>query len=322
MGEPLTPSRVDAALVAARAETLGFYSPYHFLPGLAPGPQQARFGTGRALAFGAIAPEEVWPMRGAAGQWLLAALPWDSAYFDTPTYRLFTGLFGADVSAADLATAARNLQHTLSERGPFYTFSVVPAEDTALFQALTAGGWRLVETRLTYYRAVPAPTEMLPPFAVRLARPEEAAAIGRIAAAARNPYDRVHADAWFGPARADAYLAHYAEAAVAGRLADAVLLPDEPGLPVDSFLAVDDLRADAAALTTSCSRVLLTAVGPANRGWHLRLVAATLHRAAELGHAHVLMTTQATNRAVFRTSEKLGFRLGAVSHVVACHHGA
>ena len=321
MGEPLAPLRVDANLVAARATTLGFYSPYHFLPGLAPGPQQVRFGTGRALAFGTIANEEVWAMRGATGQWLLATLPWDSVYFGTPTYRLFTGLFGADIAANDLATAAQKLRHSLSERGSFYAFSVVPAEDASLLQALTAGGWRLVETRLTYYRAAPVPTEMLPHFAVRLARPEEAATIGQVAAATRNPYDRVHADAWFGLARADSYLAHYAEAAVAGSLADAVLLPDEPDLPIDSFLAIDDLRADAAALDTNCSRVLLTAVGPANRGWHLRLVAATLHRAAALGHTHVLMTTQATNRAVFRTSEKLGFRLGAVSHVLACHHG-
>jgi dTDP-4-amino-4,6-dideoxy-D-galactose acyltransferase len=30
------------------------------------------------------------------------------------------------------------------------------------------------------------------------------------------------------------------------------------------------------------------------------------------------MTTQATNHAVFRTAEKLGFRLGATSHVLVC----
>lgn len=319
MAGPLTPPGGAASLVAARAEALAFYSPYHFLPGLAEAPQQARFGTGRALAFGSDPAEEVWAMQGATGQWLLAGLPWDSAYFGTPTYRLFTGLFGAGAAPADLATAAGALRQQLGAQGAFYAFGVVPAQDVALLQALTAGGWRLVETRLTYYRAVPAAAEALPSFAVRLARPDEAAAVGRVAAAARNPFDRVHADAWFGPARADAYLACYAEAAVAGTRADAVLLPAEPGLAVDSFLAIDDLRADAAALSVRCSRVLLTAVGPANRGWHHRLVAATLHRAAELGHTHVLMTTQATNGAVFRTSEKLGFRLGAVAHVLACH---
>jgi dTDP-4-amino-4,6-dideoxy-D-galactose acyltransferase len=64
--------------------------------------------------------------------------------------------------------------------------------------------------------------------------------------------------------------------------------------------------------------VLLTAVGPANRGWHLKLMAETLHRARALGHEAVLMTTQPTNQAVLRTTEKLGFRLGGAAHVLAC----
>ena len=310
----------DAALVAARAEVLAFYSPYHFLREIPADIQQKRFGPGRAQRYGAAPGEEVLPMAAAAGQWLLAGLPWDSAYFNTPTYRLFTGLFADDAVPEALVAAAAALREELARRGPYYAFGVVPAEDPALFQALTGGGWQLIETRLTYHCAVAA-GPLGPRFPVRLVQAPEAAAIGRIAAAARNPYDRVHADPWFGPARADAYLARYAENAVAGLVADAVLLPEVPGLPVDSFLAIDDLRADAAALGVGLSRVLLTAVGPLNRGWHQRLVAETLYRAAALGHAHVLMTTQATNRAVFRTCEKLDFRLGAVSHVFACHGG-
>ena len=65
--------------------------------------------------------------------------------------------------------------------------------------------------------------------------------------------------------------------------------------------------------------MLLTAVGPVNRGWHAKLVAEIVRRTARLHLPYVLMTTQATNRAVFRTCEKLGFRLGATTHVVACH---
>jgi dTDP-4-amino-4,6-dideoxy-D-galactose acyltransferase len=154
---------------------------------------------------------------------------------------------------------------------------------------------------------------------VRAAAADEAVHIGQVAAAARNAYDRFHADSWFGDARADAYLARYAENTVTAGLAATVLVPDALDLPVDSFLAISDLKDDAAALSTQLSRVLLTAVGPANRGWHVRLVAETLHRAKELGHEAVLMTTQATNHAVFRTCEKLGFRLGATSHVLACN---
>jgi dTDP-4-amino-4,6-dideoxy-D-galactose acyltransferase len=280
--------------------------------------QQARYGTGAATRFGARAGEQVLPMAGpAAGQWLLQHLPWDTQFFGTDTYRLFTGLF-ADAAPADLATAAAGLRAELASRGPYYAFSVVPAEDTALLQALTAGGWQLIETRLNFYRPAADPLPV-PPAAVRLAQPHEAEAIGRVSASARNVYDRFHADPWFGDARADAMLARYAEAAVEGTYANAVLVPDEAGLPVDSFLAIGDAPAEEGAPGSATSRVLLTAVGPQNRGWHLKLVAETIRRAAQTDASYVLMTTQATNRAVFRTCEKLGFRLGSTTHVLACH---
>ena len=309
---------VDAGLVAARAEVLALHSPTHFLRELPAGPQQLRHGTGAALAFGRQAGEEVLPMTGAAGQWLAQHLAWDSDYFGTPTYRLFTGLFAAGVPPAALAAAATALRQQLARRGPYYAFSVVPAEDVALLQALTGGGWQLIETRLTFYCPV-AQATLPAPAPVRLARPDEAAHVGAISAAARNAYDRFHADPWFGQARADAFLARYAEAAVAGTYADAVLLPAEAGLPVDAFLAIGDTPAEAGVPGSGSSRVLLTAVGPANRGWHLKLVAETVRRAAGLSLPYVLMTTQATNRAVFRTCEKLGFRLGSTAHVLACH---
>ena len=321
-GEVLTDSPaaglVDGALIAARAAKLMLHSPYCFLRELAVAPQQERFGTGAALRFAIESQGEVLPMASGIGQWLLQGLSWDSDYFNTPTYRLFTGLFGADAQPAQLEASAAALRQQLAARGPFYAFSVVPAEDVALLQALTGAGWQLVETRLNFYcstaaAALPAPAP------VRLARPEEAAAIGQVAAAARNSYDRFHADPWFGQERADAFLARYAASAVVGATANAVLLPDEPGLSVDSFLAISDTPAVPDLPGSGFSRVLLTAVGARNRGWHLKLVAETIRRAAGLGLPTVLMTTQATNGAVFRTCEKLGFRLGSTSHVLACH---
>ena len=309
---------VSGALVAARADMLALHSPYHFLRELALAPQQEQFGTGAALRFATESHGEVLPMTSGGGQWLLQSLPWDSEYFNTPTYRLFTGLFGAGVEPAQLTDSAAALRRELAALGPFYAFSVVPAEDVALLQALTGSGWRLVETRLNFYCPTAAAT--LPaPALVRLARPDEATAIGRIAATARNVYDRFHADPWFGPERADAFLARYAASAVVGTTADAVLLPAEPGVPVDSFLAIRDTPATSDLPGSGFSRVLLTAVGPQNRGWHLRLVAETVRRAAKLALPTVLMTTQATNGAVFRTCEKLGFRLGSTSHVLVCH---
>ena len=306
--------------LAARAAALAFYSPYHFLRQFAEADQQRLFGTGLAAAWEHQAGAD-WLAIGDVS-WLLRRLAWDSTYFGIPTYRLFTGLFENATTPAALLRAVAALRQQLAQRhAAFYCFAQVPAEDVALLQALTGAGWRLVETRLTYYHDQLARFAYPPP-PVRLATPAEAAHLGRVAAASRNPYDRFHADPWYGPATADAYLARYAENTLTGpRLAAAVLVPDVPPAEVAAFLAISDLREDSAALGRPLSRVLLAAVGEAQRGWHARLVAATLLRARALGHAAVLMTTQATNRAVLRNAEKLGFRLGAATHVLACHGG-
>ncbi|MBF9236758.1 hypothetical protein I2I05_05060 [Hymenobacter sp. BT683] len=308
-------------LVAARAAELAYYSPYYFLRQLSGELQQQVFGTGAAARWKQKAGQEIHcTSTGSVDiRWLFQQLAWDTEYFGTPVFRLFTGLFAAQTTLEALAESATALRHHFAARkGAFYAFSIVPAEDIRLLQGLTTAGWRLVETRTTFYHDQLHDVDF-PRYPVRPARLDEATHIGQIAAAARNPYDRFHADAWFGAARADAYLARYAENTVTGTLAATVLVPDVPGLAVDSFLAISDLPEDSSALQAKISRVLLTAVGPANRGWHTKLVAETLHRARLLGLEAVLMTTQATNHAVFRTCEKLGFRFGATTHVMACH---
>lgn len=306
-------------LIEERADVLGQYSPTSFLRHIPSSSQQKQYGSGAAQRFGENSGEEIIPMDGAAaGQWLIQHLPWDTTFFGTDTYRLFTGLFATATSPDALSQAAAQLRAELAKRGPYYAFSVVPAEDIQLIQALTQGGWGLIETRLNFYRSTSEPLPIEPAL-VRAARPDEATHLGQVSAHARNDYDRFHADPWFGEERAAAMLARYAEAAVAGTYADVVLVPAEEGLVVDSFLAIGDTAPDPAIADSGYSRVLLTAVGPSNRGWHVKLVAETVRRAAANQLAHVLMTTQATNRAVFRTSEKLGFRLGSTTHVFACH---
>lgn len=306
-------------IIEERAEVLGLYSPISFLRHIPLASQQEQYGTGAARRFGTGTGEEVLPMADAAtGQWLVQHLAWDTTFFGVDTYRLFTGLFATATSPDALAQAASELRAALAQRGAYYAFSVVPSEDIQLIQALTQGGWGLIETRLNFYRPT-AESLPVPPALVRAARPDEASHLGWVSAQARNDYDRFHADPWFGEERAAAMLTRYAEAAVAGTYADLVLVPAEDGLVVDSFLAIGDTAPDSAPADSGYSRVLLTAVGPENQGWHVKLVAETVRRAAANQLSNVLMTTQATNRAVFRTCEKLGFRLGSTTHVFACH---
>jgi dTDP-4-amino-4,6-dideoxy-D-galactose acyltransferase len=313
--------KIDADLLAQRASDLFFYSPYNFLRDIPTDLQQQLFGVGRIADFKQAPHNHILTVGEGKGrtQLLYSALAWDSEFFGTPTYRLHTGLFAQKSSLTDRVIAVQQLQAQLADNGDYYCFSEIPTEDTALLQTLTASGWRLVESRLLFYHDTRSGVDQ-PRFPVRQARFDEAELIGNISAEARNPYDRFHADAWFGQEKADAFLARYANASVSG-YCDAVLVPDEAGLPVDSFLAISDLQADAAALGVGMSRVVLTAVGPQNRGWHLRLVSETIQRARSAGARYVLMTTQTTNRAVFRTCEKLGFKLGGSSHVLAYHAG-
>ncbi|WBA41950.1 hypothetical protein [Hymenobacter canadensis] len=305
---------IDAELVGQRAAILLRHSPYHFLRELSADVQQERFGTGRAVRFGQKPAEEVFSIQSV--QFLYEQLAWDSAFFGAPVFRLFSVLFGSATTLLELTRAVQAFQAELAQRGQGYCFVEVPPEDIRLLQALTQASWRWNETRLHYYRANLA-TYAEPRYPVRTALPMEAAHIGQVAAAARNDHDRFHADPWFGDEQADAFLARYATSATEG-YCDAVLVPAVEGVPIDSFLAISDLAEDAALLGVGLSRVVLTAVGPANRGWHLRLVSEIVHRAREQNAQFVLMTTQATNGAVVRNAEKLGFSLGSVSHILSC----
>ena len=67
-------------------------------------------------------------------------------------------------------------------------------------------------------------------------------------------------------------------------------------------------------------RVALTAVGLANKGWHKKLLSETIYYARDNGASFVLMTTQATNRAVIKNAENLGFNLGSTSHIFSFSH--
>lgn len=308
---------IISSLVTQKA-ALEFYSPYNFLRGITNTQSyKDNFGVDRINQFASDSVHNVISDQ-EGGKLLYTELPWDSNFFNCPTYKLLTGLFLQEASLRERVDSVRSFENDLASKGNYYCFSEVPCEDTLLLQTLTASGWQLIETRLLYYR------DNLQDFngerySVRLAQMDDADRIAQISALARNEYDRFHADPWFGNAKADSFLAHYASAAVKG-YCDAVLVPDEPGLPLDSFLAISDLKNDSLALGVGLSRIALTAVGPLNRGWHLKLVSESVHRAREKGDEAILMTTQSTNRAVFRTSEKLGFKLGGSSHVLACHN--
>lgn len=309
----------EAAL--ARRPTLAFYSPYNFLRLFGAEQQVTAFVQPRLEQHARSENAHRCFRSEQGGQttfFLYSELAWDSEFFGRPVVRLYTVLFEQpDVAALALA-ADEFRKMVLDARPGSHCFCEVPSEDVVLLQALGRAGFGLVETRCFFYHDAVASFEGTRSPVRRADGAADAARVGEIAVAARNDYDRFHADAWLLPTDGDRFLRAYAEAAVRG-YCDAVLVPDEvtAGVPLDSFLAISDLMTDATALGAGLARVVLTAVGPANRGWHQRLVAETLHYARARGAQYALMTTQSTNRAVFRTAEKLGWKLGGTGHVLS-----
>ena len=244
-------------------------------------------------------------------QFLYTELAWDSAFFKRRMARLQAVLFGPECTPAALVHAVQQFVAAMAGAGIQHCYCEVATQDPHLLYALGGAGWGLVETRLHYYHDA-LPTVGEPRHPARAARLTEAEHVASISAANRNPYDRFHADPVFGSAPADSFLGEYARAAVRG-FCDIVLVPDLP--VIDSFLAINYLADEARVLGVAVGRVVLTAVGPLNRGWHRHLVAETLHHIRERQGEVVFMTTQAANGAVVHNAEKLGFKLGGTTHI-------
>lgn len=265
-------------------------------------------------------------------RWYWRELDWDTAHFGVQVIRL-------DFAAWDprlrdpvdkLARGAHDLRTAISQNhGRYYLFAELPATDLAPLQALGLDGFRLVETRLTYFVPETSAVSWPEHYPVRMAEIADIPHLRDVAARARNPLDRYHADSFFGDEVADHYLATYAEAAVSG-LADFVVVPnpaddDPPG----GFFAVSQTLPPRCplGLEHSCQldfgvgRIPLVAVSADRSGWHLRLLVETTRILAHHCVRVACMTTQASNRAVVRNCEKLGYRLGRVTHILAASGG-
>ncbi len=255
-------------------------------------------------------------------------LTWDSAHFSVPMLRIELVDCGSAPSVDAMSRVLQDLTAELDRSEPVYHVTAeVPADQPPVVQAFGAAGYRLIETRLTYYlpnAAAFRPTERWP---VRPAASDDIPDLRMVAATARNPWDRYHADPFFGAEAADDYLATYAEACVGG-LADVVLVPADPaGAAPGAFmgLTIESRKGcplsvgldHECRLSLSIGRIPLVAVGPDRRGWHVRLLSEATVLFAERGVEVAIMTTQLANRAVIRNCEKLGYRLGRATHVFA-----
>lgn len=241
-------------------------------------------------------------------------LEWDSNFFQLKTYKLYTILFNENNQY--LPEAIDNFIQHLSEAGFQYLFIEIPTEDICLIQGLGKAKFRLIETRLNYYHNQVQNFNFPERYGVRKATSNDILNLRHVASEMRNEYDRFHADKIFDQHIADNFLSEYVEQSIKG-FSDVVLVPDEKGIASDSFLTANFNKNDWNNFNTAKpSKMVLSAVSAhTNKGWYIKLISEMMYAFKKEGCTHAYLNTQSTNRQVFHTWEKLGFKLGYTTHV-------
>jgi dTDP-4-amino-4,6-dideoxy-D-galactose acyltransferase len=152
---------------------------------------------------------------------------------------------------------------------------------------------------------------------VREAKIEDIPNLKKVSSKMVNPYDRFHADIFYNKKAADEFLGVFAEESVKG-FADFVLVPDEEGLPSDSFLTVRYNKEWWGKINIKVSKMVLSAVSSTtNKGWYIKLISEMALHLKALGVDFVMMHPASTNKAVIHSYEKLGCKLGKVTHILS-----
>lgn len=239
-------------------------------------------------------------------------LNWDSDFFKTPTFKLNFVLF-CEKNYQNLVKAILHFKEEVIKDN--YIFIEIPSEDIFVIQALNENLFRLVETRMTYY--LDLENFKNERYSVREATLNDVSNLTRVSSEMVNPFDRFHADICFDEKIADSFLGVFAQESVKG-FADYVMIPNEEGIPPDSFLTAKYYKNWWSDIDIKVSKMVLSAVSSeTNRGWYIKLISEMAFHLKDIGAKYALMHPASTNKAVIHTYEKLGCKLGKVTHILS-----
>lgn len=246
-------------------------------------------------------------------------LPWDSAFFGYDVARLHAVLPVDEPVArpmADYTPALKALVNAAQARGIKYLFASAYPEDLALIRGLCDAGFTLIETRATYHRSL---TDYAYPerYAARPAVPADVPTLAEAARSMVNIYDRFHADPFIHPTDADRLMVRWVEASINEGFADVTIVPDAPN-PA-AFCTVKLHRDKWERWGLKLAQPVFSAVAPPFQGWYIKIISEINYYLKEAGAEHCYLITQATNRAVVRSWEKLGFSYGRGEHIFRIH---
>jgi dTDP-4-amino-4,6-dideoxy-D-galactose acyltransferase len=295
----------------ARKEKLFFYSPYNFIREI---DNQNHFAIIQKMFVNTQVTLTEIVVEGHKFFFASQFLAWDSDYFKKPMHKLVGVLYEKDDYGFLKKAVQKFLEGYIAANQGYY-FMEIPSEDITLMQALNANGFRLVETRLTYFRGELNAFNSPQRYKVRKATEQDIHTLKNVAQNTRNIYDRLHADTSFAIDIADAYLATYVENAVKG-FADVVLVPNDENYSSEAFLTANYLTDNWSTIGKNVSKMVLSAVAPSCKGWYQKLITEMTYHLREQGAEYIFMNTQSTNRAVFRVWEKLGYQLGSTNHIL------
>lgn len=240
-------------------------------------------------------------------------LKWDSDFFAIPTYRIDYSFIPDDTRKAKESFEAL-FAYLQAQHPQFYLFAEVPSEDIQALSSMTAAGYRLIETRLTYFNDQVQQFDLSRRYATRQANAADIEVLTKTAIDAVNVFDRFHADDFFTSSEADRFLAKYTENSVLG-FADEVMVPAD-GL-ANAFLTANYICSPRCLSNKKMAKMVLSAVASERRGWYVKLIGEMTQKFKEQGVDTAFMTTQSTNRAVLKVWASFGYRFGKSSHILS-----
>jgi dTDP-4-amino-4,6-dideoxy-D-galactose acyltransferase len=237
-------------------------------------------------------------------------LDWDTEFFGKPIYKIHFLKLVPNSSITHINELVKKLLSSLpgdSEKP--YLYIEIPSEDLEILEAISQSGWKMIETRLTYYHPDTSlfETEILN--RTRLANHEDIDDLRKAAIETRNHFDRFHSDSHFSDAEVDRFMGVFIENSVNGR-EDYVVVPKHG--PANAFFAGSKVEIDQ---NISVGRMTLSAVAAERKGWHRDVTQALCCYFQQDNIQTAVMTTQSTNRAVLANLAKLNFRFGRASHI-------
>lgn len=252
-------------------------------------------------------------MENESHYFIIKYLEWDSDYFHISTYKLITVLYSHD-DYEILKKAVVKFKMDFFSQPKIYCFGEIPSEDTKLIKALGHVGFRMIETRVSYYMNN-LEKYCHERFQVRKATMLDNENLKRIAREMRNDFDRFHADEVFDSKQGDEFLATYIESSLKG-FADIVIVPDEKGTPPDAFLTANYLKDEWEKIGCKASKMVLSAVSSKTcKGWYKKLISEMTYHLKENGAEIIFMHPAITNRATIHVYESLGYKFGQASHI-------